>query len=53
LEILGWRPIVGERDFVIDWGMGESVGASYLNKLDDLHKTLKDTQVRYTLYFSR
>ena len=35
LEDQGWRPIVGERDFVMDWGMGESVGASYLNKLDN------------------
>ena len=53
LETLGWRPIVGNRDFVRDWGMGESVGASYLNKLDDLHKALKGTQVRYTVYSSR
>ena len=35
LEKQGWRPIVGERDFVMDWGIGESVGASYLKKLDD------------------
>ena len=53
LENLGWRPIVGERDFVMDWGMGESVGASYLKKLDELHIALKGTQVRYTLYSTR
>ena len=53
LEKQGWRPIVGERDFVMDWGIGESVGASYLKKLDDLHRALNGTLVRYTLYSSR
>ena len=53
LEEHGWRPIVGEKDFVMNWGMGESVGNSYLQKLDDLHKALKGTGVRYTLYSSQ
>ena len=37
LEDQGWRPIVGEKDFVMDGGIGESIGNSYLKKLDDLH----------------
>lgn len=53
LEDQGWRPIVGEKDFVMDWGIGENVGNSYLKKLDNLHKALKGTGVRYTLYSSR
>jgi hypothetical protein len=53
LEKEGWRPIVGEKDFLMNWGMGESVGSEYLKKLDDLHKALEGTQVRYTLYSSR
>jgi hypothetical protein len=53
LEEQGWRPIVGERDFVMNWGMGESVGSAYLNKLDELHLILEGTGVRYTLYSSR
>jgi hypothetical protein len=53
LEEQGWRSIVGEKDFVMDWGIGERLGSSYLNKIDDLHKTLVGTGVRYTLYSSR
>ena len=53
LEKEGWRPIVGERDFIMNWGMGESVGSAYLKKLDELHIILKGTGVRYTLYSSR
>ena len=53
LEKEGWRPIVGDKDFIMNWGMGESVGSEYLNKLDDLHEALKNTKVRYTLYSSR
>jgi hypothetical protein len=53
LEKQGWRSIVGEKDFVMDWGIGESVGTNYLNKLDQLHTALKGTDVRYTLYSSR
>lgn len=53
LEDQGWRPIVGEKDFVMDWGIGESIGNSYVKKLDALHVALKGTGVRYTLYSSR
>ncbi len=53
LEKQGWRPIVGEKDFVMDWGMGESIGNSYLKKLDELHLALKGMGVQYTLYSSR
>ncbi len=53
LENEGWRPIVGERDFVMNWGIGESVGSAYLQKLDELHVILKGTGVRYTLYSTR
>jgi hypothetical protein len=53
LETQGWRSIVGEKDFVMDWGIGESVGTNYLRKLDQLHVALKGTGVRYTLYSSR
>ena len=53
LEENEWRPIVGDRDFIMNWGMGESVGSAYLQKLDELHIILKNTGVRYTLYSSR
>ena len=53
LEDEGWRPILGDRDFVINWGVGESIGSVYLQKLDDLHKILKGTGVRYTLYSTK
>jgi hypothetical protein len=53
LENEGWRPIVGERDFVMNWGIGESIGSAYLQKLDELHEILKGTGVRYTLYSTR
>ena len=53
LEKKDWRPIVGDRDFVMDWGMGESIGNAYLHKLDELHVILKNTGVRYTLYSTR
>ncbi len=53
LEEQGWRPILGERDFVMNWGFGENIGTAYLDKLDELHKILKDTGVRYTLYSSK
>lgn len=53
LEKEGWRPIVGEKDFLMNWGMRESVGTEYLKKLDELHKALVGTGVRYTLYSTR
>ena len=53
LEKQGWRSIVGEKDFVMDWGIGETIGNSYLQKLDDLHKCLKGTGVSYQLFSSR
>lgn len=53
LEEQGWRPILGERDFVMNWGFGESLGSAYLEKLDELHRTLKETGVNYTLYSSK
>jgi hypothetical protein len=53
LENLGWKPIVGDRDFVMIWDSGEGFGGVYLNKLDELHRTLKGTNVRYTLYSSK
>ena len=53
LEDQSWRPIVGDKDFVMNWGMGESVGSEYLKKLDELHLALKGTGVRYTLYSTR
>ena len=52
LEAQGWRSIVGEKDFVMDWGIGE-IGSTYLSKLDQLHMALKGTGVRYTLYSTR
>ena len=53
LEENGWRPIVGENDFVINWGMGESVGSEYIKKLDELHNILTNTSVRYSLTSTR
>jgi len=53
LEDQGWRPILGDKDFVMNWGMGESIGSEYLKKLDELHIALKGTKVRYTLYSTR
>ena len=50
LEKLGWKPIMGEYDFVMEGGFGEGVGLSFRKTLDQLHMTLRGTQVGYSLY---
>jgi len=50
LENKGWKPIIGEKDFVMNWSIGETVGDEYIQKLDELHVIIKGTGVRYTLH---
>ena len=50
LEDLGWRPVVGEYDFVMESGLGEGVGASFRNRLDELQAALKGTGVRFAVF---
>lgn len=50
LEKIGWRPVLGEYDFVLEAGLGEGVGPTYRKLMDVLHTTLKGTKVGYTLY---
>jgi hypothetical protein len=50
LEKIGWKPVMGDYDFVMEGGFGEGVGPSYKKLSDLLHETLKDTGVRYSLY---
>jgi hypothetical protein len=50
LDKLGWKPIRGEYDFVMEAGLGEGVGQSFKDMIDKLHETLQGTDVRYSLY---
>lgn len=50
LERLGWKPVVGEYDFVMDSGFGESVGSNFRQMMDELNRVLRGTGVRYSLY---
>ena len=50
LEDMGWRPVVGEYDFMKESGLGEGVGASFRNMLDELQGALKGTGASFTVY---
>ncbi len=50
LEDLGWKPVVGEYDFVMEGAFGEGIGSSFKQMIDELTKALKGTGVRYSLY---
>ncbi|MBI5000434.1 MAG: hypothetical protein HZB92_02755 [Euryarchaeota archaeon] len=50
LEKLGWKPVIGEYDFMMESGLGEGVGESYKRMVDKLHEALKGANVRYSLY---
>lgn len=50
LEKIGWRPVLGEYDFVLEAGLGEGVGPTYRKLMDGLHNALKGTNVGYSLY---
>jgi hypothetical protein len=50
LEAIGWKPVIGQHDFMIEGGPGEGVGESYRRMIDDLHKALKGTNARFALY---
>ncbi len=50
LEGIGWKPVMGDYDFVMEGGIGEGVGASYKKMVDELHTALRGTGVRYSLY---
>jgi hypothetical protein len=50
LEKLGWKPIRGDYDFVMEGGLGEGLGESFRDMIDKLHRTLEGTGVRYSLY---
>jgi hypothetical protein len=50
LEELGWKPVIGEYDFVMEAGPGEGVGESFRRMLDKLQETLRGTNVRFTVY---
>ncbi|KYK29932.1 MAG: hypothetical protein AYK23_04880 [Candidatus Proteinoplasmatales archaeon SG8-5] len=49
LEKLGWKPIRGEYDFVMEGGLGEGLGESFRDMIDKLHNTLGGTDVRYSI----
>ena len=49
-ESLGWKPVVGEYDFVMERGLGESIDESFKRMLDELNHALRGTGVRYSLY---
>ena len=49
-ESLGWKAVVGEYDFVMEGGLGESIGMSFKRTLDELNSALAGTGVRYSLY---
>jgi len=50
LEDLGWKPVIGEHDFVLESGPGEGVGESFRRMLDKLQEALRGTDVRFTVY---
>ena len=50
LEKIGWKPVMGEYDFLMEGGFGEGVGQSFKRMMDLLHEPLKDTGVRYSGY---
>ena len=49
-EELGWKPVVGEYDFVMDGGFGESINSRFIAMLDELNGALKGTGIHYSLY---
>ena len=49
-ESQGWKPVVGEYDFVMEGGLGDSIGNSFKRTIDDLNNALKGTGVHYSLY---
>jgi len=50
LEDAGWRPVIGQYDFVMEGGLGEGVGDSYRRMIDQLTETLRGTKVRFHLH---
>lgn len=50
LEKIGWKPVMGEYDFVLEGGLGEGVGSVFREKLDTLHRTLEGSRVSYALF---
>jgi hypothetical protein len=50
LEDLGWKPVIGEYDFVMEAGPGEGVGESFRKMLDKLQDALRCMAVRFTVY---
>jgi hypothetical protein len=50
LEAKGWKPVIGERDFVMECGPGEGVGEPFRKMLDALQETLHGTGARFTVY---
>ena len=49
-ESLGWKAVVGEYDFVMEGGLGDSIGLAFKKTVDELNRELKGTGVRYSLY---
>ena len=49
-ESLGWKAVVGEYDFVMEGGLGDSIGSSFKKTIDELNQALKGTGVRYSLF---
>jgi hypothetical protein len=49
-ESLGWKLVVGEYDFVMDGGFGESINSSFIKMIDELNRALKGTGIHYSLY---
>lgn len=49
LEKEGWKPVIGQYDFVMESGPGEGVGESYRRMVDHLVEVLRGTKVRFYL----
>ncbi len=50
LEASGWRPVIGEHDFMRECGPGEGVGESFRRMLDELQESLRGTGARFKVY---
>ena len=50
LDDLGWKPVVGEYDFMMEGAFGGGIGSSFKEMIDEVTTALKGTGVRYSVY---
>ena len=53
MEALGWKPVIGDYDFVWEGGLSDSLGDMFLEHLDKVHEALSDCDVRYCFISKR